>query len=82
MDFELKTDDLQAHREYTDVKYDPEKLDNFLYVTRSKTSFLFIHLLQDFDQYFTVNTPNLKKFELKVNRLILSEGVGKELQKI
>jgi hypothetical protein len=82
VDFELKSDDLQAHREYRDVKFDPVKLDNFLYVTRSKTSFLFVHLLQDFDQYFTINTPNLKKFELNVNRLILIEGVGKEMQKI
>jgi hypothetical protein len=75
VDLQLCSDQLQAHREYRDVKVDPVKLENFLYVTRGRKEFVFAHLLHDFDQFFAVYTSTLqKRFELKLEKILFTEA--------
>ena len=76
VNFRLGSEQLQAHREYREVKYDPVKFENFLYITRERKEFVFLHLLYDFDRFFVVHSAqSMKKFELKVNRLFFMEAV-------
>jgi hypothetical protein len=69
--FVLGNERLKGLRNYRGVKYDQKKLENFLFVTRTAKQILFLHLLHDFDRYFTVTTlDKYKKFELKLERII------------
>lgn len=72
INFELASEKLNGKRMYKDLKYDPIQLENFLFVTRNKNTFIFTHLLYDFDQYFVASTfDKYKKFELKVERIYM-----------
>jgi hypothetical protein len=73
--FEIMSDKLQGTRLYKDVKYDRDKFENFLFVTRQRNVFTFAHLLYDFDQYFSVSTlERNKKFELKIERIYMMQN--------
>lgn len=72
INFELASEKLNGCRTYKDIKFDPIKLENFLFMTRDKSLFSFVHLLYDFDQYQVVATfDKYKRFELKVQRLYM-----------
>lgn len=70
INFEIGSEKLKGYRLYKDIKYDKNKLDNFLFITRTNNQFIFTHLLYDFDRYFPVSTySKYKKFELKIERV-------------
>lgn len=70
--FYIASEKLKGFWHYKDVKCDPVKLENFLYMTRTKTSFNFAHVLRDFDQDIIVTTANgYRKFALKIEGLYL-----------
>ncbi|WP_317897119.1 hypothetical protein [Aurantibacillus circumpalustris] len=74
LSFELGSEKLSGKRFYKDLKYDKVKLENFLYLTRSRNKFIFTHLLYDFEQYFVVSTlDKYKRFELTIERLYLAQ---------
>ena len=72
LNFEIGSEKLSGKRFYKDLKFDKVKLENFLYLTRSRNKFIFTHLLYDVDQYFVVSTfDKYKRFELIVERVYM-----------
>jgi hypothetical protein len=59
-------------RVYRNVKCDPKKLENFMYLNRLSRGFNFSHLLRDFDREIVVKTlERYKLFVLKIQGVYL-----------
>jgi hypothetical protein len=68
----LVCEDPHYIRVYKNVKCDPKKLENFMYLNRLAANFNFSHLLRDFDREIVVKTlGRYKLFVLKIQGVYL-----------